>query len=219
MINKKTLFDNIDDEEHETIIDHFTSRRYKKNHILIFEDSPFESIYIVKSGLLKIYRSYEGKETIIGFADVGDIIGEIELFSESNSTSSVEVLEDAELYIISKKEFEKIVLENRQLLVNLLKVSSDRIRQLNRQVRGLTFHSVHSRLCQALLTFAENLSGDPIVIKRLNQNILADMIGATRESVSKAFRDLQKEKIVTYETNRITILDYEQLKKYSSSEI
>lgn len=220
MINKKKLFDNIEPKEIDRILKKSNSRNYKKNHILIFEDSPFEAVYMVKSGLLKVYRSHAGKEIIIDFARPGDIIGEIELFSDDHSIASVEVLEDAELYIISKKEFKTIVLNNPEYLINLLNIGSDRIQRLNKQVRALSFLSVHSRLCQALLIFSEDLEEideDPHVLKKLNQNILADMIGATRESVSKAFSDLQEEKILTYETNKITILNYSKLENYGNS--
>ena len=61
------LFDGMTDEQVQTILSKLPSRKYKKNHMLIFEDDPIEKIYIIKSGMLKVYRMYEGKELILGF--------------------------------------------------------------------------------------------------------------------------------------------------------
>lgn len=92
MINKVKLFDNITEQEKESILSNLKTRHYKKNHILVFEDSPLDYIYIVKKGFLKIYRSYEGKELILGFASDDDILGEMELFSDNQAISSIEMV-------------------------------------------------------------------------------------------------------------------------------
>ena len=92
------LFDGMTDEQVQTILSKLPSRKYKKNHMLIFEDDPIEKIYIIKSGMLKVYRMHEGKELILGFAKRHEVLGEIELFSDGNALSSVEVIEDGEIY-------------------------------------------------------------------------------------------------------------------------
>lgn len=184
---------------------------------MIFEDTPLNYIYLVKKGLLKIYRSYEDKELILGLIEDGDVIGELELFSDSNAVSSVEVIENTELYVFNRKQFEDIVFNNKPLLLNIFKIYNERIKQLNKQVRALSFYNVNTRLCQVLVNLSE--VSDSYVIEKLNQNILADRIGATTESVSKAFKDLQKEKVVAYEPKKITILNFDKLKKYSMNTI
>ncbi|GEN56473.1 cAMP-activated global transcriptional regulator CRP [Halolactibacillus alkaliphilus] len=217
MINKVKLFDNITEQEKEQILSHLKTRHYKKNHILVFEDSPLDYIYIVKKGFLKIYRSYEGKELILGFASDDDILGEMELFSDNQAISSIEMLENSELYVVSKKEFENIVFENKTLLKTLLNIHNERVKQLNKRIRTLSFYSVNARLCHVLIHLIEDLDSPPYVIKKLNQSIFADIIGASRESVSKAFSELQKDHIVEYDTKKITILDLEKLRKYSDN--
>lgn len=217
MINRVKLLDNISDDERNDILSNLKTRHYKKNHILVFEDSPLDYIYIVKKGFLKIYRSYEEKELILGFATDGDVLGEMELFSDNQAISSIEMLENSELYIISKTEFENIVFENKVLLKTLLKIHNERVRQLNKRIRTLSFYSVNARLAHVLINLIEDLDSPPYVIKKLNQSILADIIGASRESVSKAFSELQKDQIVTYDTKKIIILDLEKLRKYSDN--
>lgn len=99
------LFDGLTDEQVQTILSKLPYRKYKKNHMLIFEDDLIEKIYIVKSGMLKVYRMHEGKELILGFVKKYEVIGEIELFSDGDALSSVEVIEDGEIYYFIPSRF------------------------------------------------------------------------------------------------------------------
>ena len=105
------LFDGMTDEQIHAILSTLPLRKYKKNHMLIFEDDPIGKIYIVKSGMLKVYRMYEGKELILGFVKKHEVLGEIELFSDGLAVSSVEVIEDGEIYYLSQADFITLIYE------------------------------------------------------------------------------------------------------------
>ena len=211
------LFDGITDEQVQTILSKLPSRKYKKNHMLIFEDDPIEKIYIIKSGMLKVYRMHEGKELILGFAKRHEVLGEIELFSDGNALSSVEVIEDGEIYYLSQADFTTLLYENKVLLKNIFRIYNQRFKALNRQIQNLTFHSVHTRVCRTLLDFIENSEASTdLIIQHTNQSTIASIIGATRESVSKTFKDLQDEKIIALESKKIRILNLSKLKAYAN---
>ena len=185
--------------------------------MLIFEDDPIEKIYIIKSGMLKVYRMYEGKELILGFVKKHEVLGEIELFSDGNALSSVEVIEDGEIYYLSQADFTTLLYENKVLLKNIFRIYNQRFKALNRQIQNLTFHSVHTRVCRTLLDFLENSdSSADLIIQHTNQSTIASIIGATRESVSKTFKDLQDEKIIALESKKIRILNLSKLKAYAN---
>lgn len=211
------LFDGMTDEQIHAILSTLPLRKYKKNHMLIFEDDPIGKIYIVKSGMLKVYRMYEGKELILGFVKKHEVLGEIELFSEGLAVSSVEVIEDAEIYYLSQADFITLLYNNKSILENIFRIHNQRFKSLNRQIRNLTFHSVHTRVCRALLDFLENsgCSAD-LIIQHTNQSTIASIIGATRESVSKTFKDLQDEKIIALESKKIRVLNLAKLEAYAN---
>lgn len=211
------LFDGLSDNEIAEILAAISSRKYKKNHILIFEDDPIDRVYIVKSGTLKIYRTYEDKEIILGFIKQHEVVGEVELFSNNPAISSVEITEDAEIYHLSQADFISLIYENKTILENIFRIHYQRFKSLNRQIRNLTFYSVHTRVCRVLLDFLEeNHPSTDLIIRNINQTTIANMIGVTRESVSKAFKDLQDEGVLAVAPKAIEILNLTKLQNYGN---
>ncbi|MGB6178825.1 Crp/Fnr family transcriptional regulator [Carnobacterium sp.] len=211
------LFDGLSDKQVKDILTSIPSRKYKKNHILVFEEDPIDRVYIIKSGALKIYRTYEDKEIILDFVRKHEVIGEVELFSKSPALSSVEVTEDAEIYHLSQVDFIALIYENKIILENIFRIHHQRFETLNKQIRNLTFYSVHTRVCRVLLDFIKNNDeSTDLTIKNINQSIIASMTGVTRESVSKAFKDLQDEHILSLQPKTITVLNLEKLRAYAN---
>lgn len=216
MSKKVQLLDGLSNDQVNAILTPVPVRKYKKNHILIFEEDPIDRVYIVKSGTLKIYRTYEDKEIILDFVKEHEVIGEVELFSKSPALSSVEVIEDAEIYHFSQADFIALIYKNKPILENIFRIHHQRFETLNKQIRNLTFYSVLTRVCRVLLGFLEdNEDSTNLTIKNINQSTIASMIGVTRESVSKAFKDLQDENILCLQPKTITVLNIDKLKEYA----
>lgn len=216
MSKRVQLFDGLSDKQVSDILNSIPIRKYKRNHILIFEDDPIDRVYIVKSGTLKIYRTYEDKEIILDFVKEHEVIGEVELFSQSSALSSVEVVEDAKIYHLSQAVFIELIYKNKKILENVFRIHHQRFETLNKQIRNLTFYSVLTRVCRVLLGFLEdNEDSTDLTIKNVNQSTIASMIGVTRESVSKAFKDLQDENILYLQPKIITVLNIDKLKVYA----
>lgn len=214
------LFDGLSDEQVTNILSTIPSKKYKKNHILIFEDDSIEKVYIVKTGILKIYRTYEDKEIILDLVKEYEVLGEVELFSKSRALSSVEVIKDAEIYHLSQSDFIALIYENKTILENIFRIHHHRFETLNESIRNLTFYSAHTRVCRLLLEFLEDKKDEDSTewtITNVNQSMIASMVGVTRESVSKAFKDLQDEKILSLKPKLIQILNLEKLQDYANN--
>lgn len=219
MITNHSIFDSLSIEEINQITDKAVIRKYKKNHILVFQDSPIEMVYIVKSGLLKVFRMYEDKELILGLMDKHSVIGELELFANENAISSVEVMETAEIYSFTKNSFNKIVSENSKLMKNIFKIYNHRFKQLNNSIQLLSFKNVFTRVCSILLTLSRFDEENNLVITGIDQTTLGNMISTTRESVSKTLSTLQKEGIIKLEPQKIILLNEEKLSDYAHSPV
>jgi CRP/FNR family cyclic AMP-dependent transcriptional regulator len=216
MSKRVQLFDGLLDNQIKDILTSIPVRKYKKNHILIFEEDPIDRVYIIKNGALKIYRTYEDKEIILDFVRKHEVLGEVELFSKSPALSSVEVVEDAEIYHLSQADFIALIYENKTILENIFRIHHQRFETLNKQIRNLTFYSVHTRVCRVLLDFLrDNEDPTDLTIKNINQSTIASMVGVTRESVSKAFKDLQDENILSLQPKTINVLNIDKLKEYA----
>ena len=217
MITNHSIFENLSDEEIKQVTDQAIIRNYKKNHILIFQDSPVDKVYIVKNGLLKAFRMYEDKELILGLMNKHSIIGELELFADEKAISSIEVMEDAEIYSFTKNTFNEIASNNSKLMKNIFKIYNQRFKQLNSHIQLLSFKNVFTRVCSTLINLSHfNQEGD-LIIEGINQTTIGNIASTTRESVSKTLNTLQKEGILQLESRKITIFDIESLSEYANS--
>ncbi len=210
-------------DELESIQHLFKTRNFKKNQIIMFENDISNYVYFLRSGSAKIFRMYLDKEIIVGIAREGHMLGETEIFStEKNNISSVETLEDSSTCSISKEDFFELIQQYPSILFKAYEILADRVRILNRTVRYLSFYNVRTKVANILLDFCCNFSAQKgnqyIVDNKINQTLIASMVGLTRESVSKTLSDFKKEKIIKLTSNNLIILDYEKLEAISEQD-
>lgn len=219
MITKHSIFDNLSQEEIDQITDKAIIRKYKKNHILVFQDSTIDRVYIVKSGLLKVFRMHEDKELILGLMNRHSVIGELELFANEKAISSVEIMETAEIYSFTKNSFSDIASKNPKLMNNIFKIYYQRFKQLNSHIQLLSFKNVFTRVCATLLNISQTNDEDQLIVIGIDQTTIGNIASTTRESVSKTLSTLQKEEIIQLEPKKIIILNVKKLFDYAHSPI
>ncbi|MBL1225586.1 Crp/Fnr family transcriptional regulator [Enterococcus sp. BWR-S5] len=210
------IFTDLSEDELASYEHFFRIRNYKKNHILMFENDDTEEIYFIKSGLLKIYRMHEDKEIILGIATPGDVIGETEALSDVEyRLSTVEALSDVSLLTISKKNFLLLIDEHSCILKRAYSVLASRTRLLNRLIRYLSFYDVRRKVANLIAdfyyNFGNNEDGMLKIDMKINQSLFANMLGVSRESVSKTLNELQDEKIINFRGKYLHIIDKEKL--------
>ncbi|SDO02827.1 Crp/Fnr family transcriptional regulator [Alkalicoccus daliensis] len=195
---------------------------FKKGEVLYREGDEGNCMYIVRTGALKIYREHEGQEFILGHQFPGEAIGELEVFHyDSARTATVAAIERASLWRIYKEDMVKLALRYPKLLQKTIYILSERLAQADRQIEYLAFLDVYVRAANLILDLHANFSlstekGDLIQWK-ITQQHAANMIGVSRESATRAFHELQREKIIRFENRYIYVLDLEQLKEISKS--
>src|SRR4051812_8985341 len=108
-ISEISIFSDIPKDELHHIIPLLKERQFKKNHILMFENDESDEVYLIRFGMVKVYRIYEGKEVVLSITMAGDILGEVEALSTDNHRiSSIEALENVSVWQMSKQDFLRI---------------------------------------------------------------------------------------------------------------
>ncbi|MDN7240601.1 Crp/Fnr family transcriptional regulator [Planococcus sp. N028] len=191
-------------------------RSFKKNHLLMFENDESDEVYIIRSGLLKVFRLHEDKEIVLSIAMPGEILGEVEALSLVDyRISSIEALEDVSAWQIRRKDFLQLVEMYPVILKNAYKILVERTRILNRLIRYLSFYDVRTKVANLIVDFYFNFgeltdAGYRIDLK-INQSFLATMLGTSRESVSKTLNEFQDEKLIDIREKNFYILDMKKL--------
>lgn len=218
-IKKSTFFSDLPEEDLQKIADITVERNYKRNMIIFMEGEPGEAFYYIKSGKIKVYRTYEdGKEHIVHILGKGEVFGEATLFGNIPYPASASVYEDAVVGIIKNTELERLIKDNSELALKLIKILSQKLVFAQQKIKDLAFNDVFARTAAQLLKLAEDYgkkTGNGTVIDmELSRQGLADMIGTTRETVSRVMGKFKKEKCISEDKDRIVILSEAKIKSW-----
>lgn len=210
------IFSEIPEAKLPTIQQLTRTRHFKKNHTLMFENDVSDYMYFIRSGMLKVYRMHEGQEIILGIITAGDMIGEIEtLTGDDYLISSIEVIEDVTVWTMSKQDFLHLANTYPSIYKHAYHILAERLRVVNRLIRYLAFYDVRRKTANLLMdlyyNFSENESSDGLIKLHLNQTLLANMLGISRESMSTTLADLRDEGIIDMQGKYFKVLDEAKL--------
>ena len=164
-----------------------------------------DAIFIIKSGRVKVFlRGEDDKGIVLNFHGPGEYFGELAL-SEAPRSASVITLEPTTFHIISKRDFEQFLSTNPDFALRLINRLMGRVRSLTENVKSLALRDVYSRVARLLLELAVERDGRPAITEKLSQKDIADRVGASREMISRIFKELVAGGYVDVQQRRITI--------------
>ena len=220
-LKRVPIFSGVSDESLRKIAAITTERYYNKKNIIFHEGDYGDTLYIIKSGRIKIAKvSIDGREKTLTILQTGDFFGEMAIFDNLPRSATAEAIDhDIKLLSISKSDFERLIHENPTIALMIMRDLTRRIRQVNQQVEDLAFKDVHGRVASTLFNLleAEQKQSDKgakdkkeISLKMTHQD-LANMVGSSRETVTRALNRLQDEGIIAISHQQIKILKPDSL--------
>ena len=193
-------------------------RRYAKGEVIFHQGDAGTALYIVEEGGVKIVLgSEEGKEVILALLGRGDFFGELALLDGEPRSADAVARDATQLLALRRDDFLRFVLDKPRVAASLLAVLSRRLRRTDQLVHDAAFLDVRGRLARVLLELAE-AQGQPepegvVLAARLTQGELAEMVGATRESINKWLGFYTRRGVLRFERGRLTLMDLERLRQ------
>ena len=180
-------------------------REYPRNSVILFEDDPGDSLYIVSTGQVKVVLIGEdGREVILSVLNDGDFFGEMSLIDDEPRSAHVIAMKDSRLLVLRRDDFQQQINQHPSIAVKLLKVLVQRLRRADAKIGGLVLLDVNGRVAKLLLDLADE-GGGPKITRKLTHHTIAQMIGSSRETVSRAMRELSDRGLVEVTRREITI--------------
>lgn len=203
------LFNHLDITEQEKINQLIYHRRFQKGEE-IFQLGD-EKLVIVARGKMKVYQlSANGKEQLLRVVHPGGYEGENQLFGAKNESLIGEAIEATEVCVLTKKDFNGLLLEYPQLMLKLLQLNAQKSLQLEQQTHFLTMERIEERLATYLLDLAQvQNTTHPILPMKMKE--LATFLGTTPETLSRKFKLLETTGLLARKGKQIERLDQEGL--------
>jgi CRP-like cAMP-binding protein len=188
-------------------------RAYPKGSVILFQDDPGDSLFVLRQGRVKVVLIGEdGREVILGVLEPGAHFGELALIDDQPRSAHVIAMDDAQLLILRREDFRRRVEANPTIAWALLTELSRRLRRADQKIGGLVLLDVPGRIARLLLDLADE-AGAPTIEKPLTHQTIAQMIGASRETVSRAMKEFQDAGLIRVERRRIAVGDRDALEK------
>ena len=166
-------------------------RSFPKNTVIINEGDRGDSLFIILSGKVKVYVSDDdGREMILDIYNPGDYVGEMSLDGRPRS-ASVMTLEPATCAVVTRETLRDAISRNPDVAMALISTLIDRARIATDNVKNLALMDVYGRVARLLLSLAkEHPDGKLVVPEKMTQQDIADRVGASRDMISRIFKDL-----------------------------
>jgi len=180
-------------------------RSFAKNAVFINEGDRAESLFIIISGRVKVYVSdAQGREMILDIRGAGQYVGEMMLDGGPRS-ASVQALEHTTCAMVGRDALRAAIAANPDLAMSLIGKLIERTRLATEAVKSLALTDVYGRVSRLLLSLAREHDGKLVVPERMTQQDIADRVGASRDMISRIFKDLTAGGYVTVVDRRITL--------------
>jgi CRP/FNR family cyclic AMP-dependent transcriptional regulator len=207
ILRKVPLFGQLAPPDLDRVAEIARERSYPRNSVILFEDDPGDALYVVAQGQVKVVLIGEdGREVILSVMGEGEFFGEMALIDDEPRSAHVIAMEDSSLLVIRREDFQDLLKQTPGIALMLLRELSRRLRRADDKVGSLVLLDVNGRVAQLLLELADEAGSDRIT-RRLTHHTIAQMIGSSRETVSRTMRELVDKGSITVSRREIQIRD------------
>lgn len=204
------LFSSVTDEDLEQLASHLIERRFPRNTTIVEEGLAGDYMYVIREGRVKVTKlSEDGREKILEFLDAGSFFGEMSLLDRAPRSASVKTLKPVRLLALSRTDFLNLLRKSPDLALAVIQELSRRLRTVDDQASALSFQRVKDRTKGLIERLASERhgGGEHRITPPLTHQQMADMIGTSRETVTRVIKELKQEEWLVQEGKRYLVPD------------
>lgn len=191
-------------------------RLIKKKQIIYSEGEKPNKLFFVQKGSIKTYKTnQDGKELITNFLKPGDFLGYVSLLEGGEYKETAEVMDDAELIVINKDEFQDLLHKNSEVAHRFIQLLANEISEREDQLIKLAYNSLRKRVADGLVAIVAKKgvidaeSGQTSV--HMSREEMAETVGTATESLIRTLSDFKSEKLIEAKGSKVLILNLKGL--------
>ena len=218
LLQHTALFGAMAPDAVERLVRRAVRRKYRRGEVIFREDDAGDSLCVVVSGLVKVYRtSPDGDEMVLVTLRPAAVVGELPMVDGGPRSASAAAVEATTVLTVDRAALLEALRESPELVDGLLRSMGSMVRRLTDQAADLVFLDLHGRVAKLLLTLAEergSSDGDGRALDLgMTQTDLANMVGGSRQSVNQVLRSFERLGYLEIDGRRIVIRERELLQR------
>jgi len=213
------FFASLTSDEAEAVESLVVRKHFSRGEVVLFEEDTSNYMYIIVSGKVRVVQlSSEGKERILAIHKRGDYFGELALFDGKTAPATVIAMEESEIGLLSKSDFDTLVLKNERILFQFLSLLCMRLRESWQMLRMMSFADAEERV-RAVLKNMSKLYGvkdqrGVLVALKMTHKDIANYASVSRETVTRLMNRFSKEGEIEILDKRYILIKPTFLKKH-----
>ncbi|GAB97276.1 CRP-like cAMP-binding protein [Kineosphaera limosa] len=220
VVRQAPLFSSLSDEDAATLQTSMTSVTLDRGEVLFREGERGDRLYVLHNGKIKLGRtSSDGRENLVAIIGPGEMFGELSMFDPGPRSATATAVARCDLISLGHDAFHAFLSDRPAVAQSLLGALARRLRRTNDSLADLVFTDVPGRVAKALLDlsrrFGQPVDGGVRVAHDLTQEELAQLVGASRETVNKALADFAGRGWLHLEPRAVVLHDTERLARRS----
>ncbi len=194
MLRRAPLLAGLNESATSDLLGSMNPIHMERGDVLFHEGDPGDRLYVIAEGKVKLGRtSSDGRENLLAILGPGEMFGELSLFDPGPRTATATAVAETQLVGLGTEELHAYLTTHPQVALTLLAALARRLRRTNENLADLVFTDVPGRVAKALLElsgrFGRPVEDGMLVAHDLTQEELAQLVGASRETVNKALAD------------------------------
>jgi len=212
IVRSAPLFAALDDDGKQAVLDSMTQEDFHRGSVVFREGDQGDRLFIIASGKIKVgHASGDGRENLLAVLGPGETLGELSLFDPAPRNATATAVAETTLYSLSQQDLYRVLAQRPEVARHLLASLARRLRKTNDSLADLVFADVPGRVAKNLLDLAQR---EGIMVSHgLTQEELAQLVGASRETVNKALADFAHRNWIRLEARAVLLLDIERLRR------
>jgi CRP/FNR family cyclic AMP-dependent transcriptional regulator len=212
LLRRIDLFADLTDREADTVLDVMHERALGRGATVFHQHDSGGGLYLILAGSVKITRTgRDGRDVTVAVLGEGNFFGEMSLLDGQPRSASATALQATRLLALDREHFQRHVLAQPRIVAKLLRELSKRLRGADQAIENLALGSVHDRLFHLLGHLGRqgphpHPGGAGLIERSPTHQELAEMVGSSRETVTRTLAGMEKAGLIAIERRRITLL-------------
>ena len=218
VVRQSPLFAALNDDAAVALMGSMTASRLERGDVLFREGDPGERLYVISEGKIKLgLTSVDGRENLLAILGPGEMFGELSLFDPGPRASTATAVAETQLIALGHEDLTSFLSGRPAVASAMLAALARRLRHTNETLSDLVFTDVPGRVAKALLDLSNRFgraSEDGVLVAHdLTQEELAQLVGASRETVNKALADFATRGWIKLEARAVVLIDVERIRR------
>ena len=186
------------------IAERLPMQRYERGSTIYEPGTSGERLFILKEGRARLYRlSGDGRKLVLTIAQPGTTFGEMAMLGQFMAGTYAEPVDTCLVCVMTREDLEEIVSQHPPVAMRVITLLARRLQKAEQKLEQVAFQPIAARVAEALL----DLANERDEVEGFSQQELAEVVGASRESVTRTLVEFKQARLVAIRRRCIRILD------------